>query len=423
MPAMTLSKSPLMVMTLFVLSRADRRTLEAGDLAVSKVQARTQCPYGDADASRKAGTIPFNCHGFATPGGGSTCPALNAAKLKTVRAFQMKHHASFMEGIGGYPLSPVFDKSEFIRGDETYEELVKLHIKGLVHEEMKAFEDKILLKKFAERLKIPTTAMHFGAHADDWDRDAFMARLKELCTTEDDFFIKATHLAWSKGQQIVRNWQETCKNNLDDKVAELADFVETSILNVQASPADEHLQLLTPGVTVESLFKTGGESTKPLEAKVQVLWGKVHHMFFFGEDDRGCKINVGSWQIYGDKTGWDLQGIIHPRGGNDALGDRILEEAFQPMVDYAERFSRSVEADFMRVDFFLRPPDSPTGGDWVIEMNECESVSGMRHTFERQGIGAIWRDGYVMSRLAMTETKYEKISNNTRADRDNLHLD
>eukprot|EP00419_Tripos_fusus_P022947 CAMPEP_0172720610 /NCGR_PEP_ID=MMETSP1074-20121228/77281_1 /TAXON_ID=2916 /ORGANISM="Ceratium fusus, Strain PA161109" /LENGTH=439 /DNA_ID=CAMNT_0013546149 /DNA_START=71 /DNA_END=1390 /DNA_ORIENTATION=+ len=437
---MTLSKSSLMMIALFVLSEAIRDEkvdlkpkIQSDEKTLDRVDsARSNCPYGDAAASRKAGTKSFNCHGFATgPAGdwGASCPDLQAARLKTVRAFQMKHHASFMEGVGGYTLSPVFDKSEAIRGDETYEELVKLHIKGLLHPGMATFEDKILLKQFARVLGIPTTKMHFGAHAagrgaeDEYDRANFIELLKDLCDSgEDDFFIKATHLAWSKGQKIVLNWQEQCRHNKENAVNEYADFAEQEVLNVQAGAADEHLQQLIPGVTVESLFKTGGDSNKPLEAKVQVVWGKVHHMFFFGEDDRGCKVNVGSWQVYGDKTGWDLNGIIQPGGGNDALGDRILEEAFQPMVDYAEKFAKGVQADFMRVDFFLRQPAN-TGGDWMIEMNECESVSGMRHTLERLGLGAIWRDGYVMSRLKMTGEKYTRISDNTQADRDKLELD
>merc|ERR1712008_652412 len=123
------------------------------------------------------------------------------------------------------------------------------------------------------------------------------------------------------------------------------------------------------------------------------------------------------------KTGWDLKGIIKPRGGNNEFGDRLLEEAFQPMVDFAERFARSVEADFMRVDFFLRPPDEETGGDWTIEMNECESVTGSQHTFERRGLEAIWRDGYIMSRLAMDSEKYKKIRNNTQEARNEWKLD
>jgi hypothetical protein len=410
--------------------QSERRTQKRFESAFSEVQVATRtCPYGDETAAKAGTDKSFSCHGFAT-GGGTTCPALQAMRIKTVRAFQINHHASFLEGVGGYPLAPVFDKSKHIRGDETHEELMKLQIKGLMHEDIVNFEDKIYLKKLADRLGIPTTKLYFGAHQNDWERENFNKALEELCTTSkiDAFFMKPTHLAWSKGIKIVRNFRsDYCDKDpqqKQQKMDEYATFIETEILAKKASEADAHLRkYLTPGVTVESLFQTGGASTQPLEAKVQVVWGKVHHMFIFGMDHRGCRVHVGAWQIYGDKTGWDLKGIIKPRGGNDELGDRLLEEAFQPMVDYAERFARSLEADFMRVDFFLRPPDAETGGDWKIEMNECESVTGSQHTFERRGLEAIWRDGYIMSRLAMDSEKFQKIRNNTQEARNEWKLD
>jgi hypothetical protein len=427
---MTLSYSSLMMFALVAIAETTRD--EAKNAAVMELEHGQQshvreCPYGSDEDSRIGGDSSFNCHGYAS-GEGTTCPALQVERLKTAKAFQFKHHASFLKRVGGYPLSPLFDKSKDIRGDETYEELLHLHIKGLANNEttseMEALEDKIYLKQKAKKLGIPTTAMHYGAHVgEEWKRDKFNQALVDLCNRNvDDFFIKATHLAWSQGQKIVKDFQKDCKSNISKVQEEFANFIETEILNRKASDADEHLQKLSPGVTVESLFKTGGKSIKPLEAKVQVLWGKMHHMFFFGMDDRGCRVNVGTWQIYGDKTGWDLSGIIQPGGGNDALGDRLLKEAFQPMVNYAERFARSVEADLMRVDFFLAP--DPNGKGWKIEMNECESVTGMQHTYERQGLGAIWRDGYIMSdRLAMNPEKYKQIRANVVKDRTKLNLD
>jgi len=410
--------------------QSEMRTQERFESSFSEVRAATSnCPYGNEAAAKEGHETSFSCHGFAK-GEGTTCPALQAKRIKTVRAFQINHHASFLEGVGGYPLSPVFDKTKAIRGDETHEELVQLQIKGLMHEDIVHFEDKIYLKALAERLGIPTTKLYFGAHKDDWNRTNFKEALDGLCTKSDidKFFMKPTHLAWSKGIRIVKDFrkkycEEEDQHKKEQQMMEYVTHIEQEILNKRASEADAHLRLyLVPGVTVESLFSTGGASIQPLEAKVQVLWGKVHHMFLFGMDHRGCRVHVGAWQIYGDKTGWDLNGIIKPSGGNDEFGDKLLDEAFQPMVNYAERFARSLEADFMRVDFFLRPPDKENL-DWKIEMNECESVTGAQHTFERRGIEAIWRDGYIMSRLAMTPYKYAKIRNNTQAARDGWRLD
>jgi len=407
-------------------SESAATTWERFASAFPEIHADSSCPYGDEEKAKSGGVTSFDCH-WKSEGMGSSCPDLQATRLKAVRTFQAKNYASFLDGVSGYPLSPLFDKSAHVKGDETYEQMDKLQIQGLMHPEVINLEDKINLKKLAKSLGVPTTTMYFSAHENDWDRELFKKSLGKICTMGiDGFFIKATHLAWSKGQYLVKDFQKDCqqKTSSDRISEELAKFIEESILSVKASVADAHLrEYLTPGVTVESLFKTGGLSTQPLEAKVQVLWGKVHHMFLIGTDNRGCRVNGGSWQIYGDKTGWDLAGMIKPTGGNDALGDRLLEKAFQPMVDYAERFARGVRADLMRVDFFIGIPDK-ADGEWLIQMNECESVSGHPYWHERHGLGAIWRDGYVLSnRVAMTPKTWSSIVKETQADRDALGLD
>merc|ERR1719433_2076643 len=134
--------------------------------------------------------------------------------------------------------------------------------------------------------------------------------------------VKAVHLGWSQGQKIVKNFQTVCKDEEKNTpyVAQLIDFIEKEVIGQLASEADSHLRdFVEPGVTVEELWTTGGSSARPLEVKVQCLWGKVHHMFFIGEDARGCIVQTGSMQLYADKTGWDMKGIVGPVGTNDEL--------------------------------------------------------------------------------------------------------
>jgi len=393
--------------------------------------ASSNCPYGSEDDSTIGGLTSFQCH-WKSPGMGSSCPALQADRLKAARRFQSSTYAEFVDNADGYPLKPVFDKSAKIVGDETYEALDKFQIEGLMHEDVAQVEDKILLKSLAKDLGVPATTAFYGSHKSDWSPETFKNAVKGLCTDGvDSFMIKATHLAWSNGMKLVRGWQETCHaSDADRRIAELAEFIETEVLGQIASEADAHLRLyLEPGVTVEELFRTGGQSVQPLEAKTVVLWGKVHHMFLIGSDSRGCRTQSGAWQIYGDKTGWDLNGMIGAsdtwlfEGGSDPLNRRILNNAFDRMVEYAEKFAQGVGADMMRVDFFLGIPEDPKA-DIVIKMNECESVSGHPYWHERQGIGGMWRDGYVLSdRLSMTPDKWAKLNNNTWDDRSAWKLD
>jgi hypothetical protein len=313
-----------------------------------------------------------------------------------------------LDSAKSFPLKPIFDKTEKVYGLETYEEMLQVHVQGLTHPDVVQIEDKIMLKDLTARAGVPATKMYFGAHKSDWSITKFKRMLGTLCLTGvDSFIIKAVHLAWSQGQKIVRGWQKDCpfEGPTNTKIAALADFVDKEIINARASEAEQHLNLVEPGVIVEELFKTGGHSKAPLEAKVQTLWGKVHHMYFVGDDPRGCKSFNSAWSYNGDKTGWDLKGM-RGEGVNDEVGD-LVAAAFDGISRAAEKFVAAVGADVMRVDFFLGFNDD---GSVEYKLNEVESISGSRYWHERDGMGRAWVDGYVLSdRVRMTSSKWDKV--------------
>jgi len=380
------------------------------------------CPYKYRleDGEMVGGHSSYNCHLSAT-GHGNTCPSLQQARLKTVRTFQAANYNEFLNRAKNFEIKPLFDKTEKIRGLESYEEMVRMHVDGLMHPDVVEIEDKLLLKDLLKKLEIPATETYFGAHKDDWDINAFKRSLGHLCLTGvDSFIIKAVHLAWSAGQKIVTGWQNDCPHNssTNAKLEELAEFVDKEIMGQLASEADGHLrEYVKPGMTMEALFKTGGHSKRPLEAKVQVLWGKVHHMFFVGEDSRGCVSYQGAWSVLGDRTGWNLNGI----SGSDEVAELVMNQAFDDLVKHSEKFATEVGADVMRVDFFIGFRD---GGKVEIRMNEAESVSGARYAWERDGLGKAWVDGYVLSdRMKMTSGKWDMIYMETERARSNANLD
>lgn len=387
--------------------------------------ASSTCPYGDVEASKIGGTTSFNCN-WKSEGKGNTCPELQLQRLRAAHAFGASHHTDYVAQARNLKLKPLFDKTSLVVGDETYEDLDALHIKGLEREEVVEVEDKINLKALAAKLGVPTTKMYFGAHKGDWNPEAFKETARALCGQNvDAFIVKATHLAWSAGQQIVKGWQETCRSepSLSARTQDLVQFIEDKVLGQVSRDADAHLRFLEPGVTVEELFRTGGNSLQPLEAKVTVLWGKVYSVIMCGSDHRGCQSQSGSWMFFGDKTGWDMKGMINPEGGNDPVGDRVLKNAFGRMSTYAENFAKGVGADYMRVDFFLGTPEAENG-DITIMLNECESVSGWPFYYLRQGLGSAWRDGYLnLNTFSLTPEKWDRLMGNTKDDRDSLHLD
>jgi len=393
------------------------------------------CPYNfkyDGDTMefvglqielQRGGNMSFECHMKST-GMGNTCPELQQARLKAARTFQEANYRDFVKRAQQFPLKPLFDKSDKVFGLESYEEMVQLQVQGLMHKDSVYIEDKILLKQLLNEHAIPATTAYFGAHKDEWNITKFKRMLGGLCLKGvDRFMIKAVHLAWSKGQRIVRGWQTDCpyEDLTNRKIEELANFVDREIMNVIASEADQHLRMIQPGVIVEELFKTGGHSKRPLEAKVQTLWGKVALMTFIGEDPRGCVSQDPAWHYFRDGTGWDLKGMLGSTAGNDEVSDLVLSSAFDGMVENAEKFATVVGADSMRVDFFVGfRPD----GSVDYKVNEVESISGARYWHERDGLGRAWVDGYVLSdRMKMTSAKWDQITSLAESARANNKLD
>jgi len=99
-------------------SEGSTSTWEKFASAFPEMHANSNCPYGDEDVAKSGGVTSFDCH-WKSEGMGSSCPDLQAIRLKAARTFQAKNYASFLDGVSGYPLSPLFYKAAHVKGDET----------------------------------------------------------------------------------------------------------------------------------------------------------------------------------------------------------------------------------------------------------------------------------------------------------------
>jgi hypothetical protein len=351
------------------------------------------CPYqpGDGSAMFCTGSRAIS----ANPGDVSHyCADLQTKRIAAFNQFYANSYQSFMESAKGFEVADLFDKSAKLVGNETYEQMLMQHVKCMSVPEASKIEDKIILKKTAQDAGVPVTDWYFGAHESDFSRSALEDALVKVCEAGvDAFIIKATHLAWSMGQKIVRGWQKTCmKAGLHDEIAVLANFIEGSVLALRNTDPDmQHLaESLKPGVIIEELFSTGGLSGVPLEAKTMVVWGKVFDIYMKGEDNRGCAISGGNWDVYGDGTGWNLNGMMNEK--SDAASDFFMQNMFPKIKEYAETFAgQHLKADLARIDFFINTEN----GD--VKLNEVETVSGNWYAIEHEELGAIWRNGYLIN--------------------------
>jgi len=383
------------------------------------VVAAAQCPYSVEDvparsmfcyseASTTSGAVPH--------AGPEACDELSAKRLLAHTEFAAEAYEGFMEAAKVFPLAPLFDQSALLVGDEIYESLLHNHIEVMKQPEAAQIEDKIILKKTAAAAGVPTTEMYFGATLDTFDRAGFREALQETCRRGvPALFIKATHMAWSAGQKIVRGWQETCQGaDLAAEIEKLADYVVDDVLTLRNTDADSaHLaEAVRPGVIVEEIFQSGGASGRPLEAKALFVWGELYEVFMIGEDERGCSSTCGSWKVYGNGNGWNLNGMLKEK--DDAESEIFMRDWFPKVKDLGSKMVKHIGADLARVDFFL-------GQDGLVELNEIETVSGAWYEHERRELGDIWRDGYIVAgRLSITQAKWDSRMQHADEDRSKL---
>merc|ERR1712232_138316 len=111
-----------------------------------------------------------------------TCPELQQQRLKVSRMHIASRYNEFVQAAVHFPLNPIYDKSERMIGDESYENMVNYHIDIPNQFPSSVFiQNKINAKKFARSHGVPTTTSYYGAHKREWDRSIFAARMKALC--------------------------------------------------------------------------------------------------------------------------------------------------------------------------------------------------------------------------------------------------
>jgi len=305
-------------------------------------------------------------------------PALkiNKAHLRIAAQFEYRNMARMVRAAEDYPLHRMFDKSHKIAGDETYEALIKMHVDTLAENDISEMEDKLLLKRTAEQLGVPTSCHFYAAHRGEYNAKEMRAALANAVASGiTSYIVKPTHMAWSTGILVVRDQDKDL------------DFVEAhiqhNILDQHNDGADNaHLLTLEPGVIIEEYFgkKPGAPAMIPLECKVQLVWGEVHDAWFVGQDQDGYQLHNETVKIYGDGSSWGI---------TDARSWIIKEGHWERIVEYSTKMARGLGADFIRADFFLAP------GLTDVALNEVEAVNGNPHWNERKGIGEVWRLGYV----------------------------
>lgn len=265
-------------------------------------------------------------------------------------------------------------------------------------------KDKCIMYDFFKRHGLPGAA-RLGATV----RDAFTAQsanaalglareraFQEGLSTDDAVFLKACHLTQGSDNGVLKTTVAGLAE--DPKVAEWAVAKMAQRPNDNWRPWSLHMNVLLaavqPGFLVQQTFprapptrsRPGLLPGRPVEAKVEVIWGRAYLAFF--HDYVVYALRDGSMETF-SRGGIDGSLLHASKPGGGPLEWVAREEFLEPLWQLAEAVAKSIGTEQVRVDVFL-DPDNPKG----CVINEISLASGVMHRYHAPYMARLWTQGF-----------------------------
>jgi len=209
-----------------------------------------------------------------------------------------------------------------------------------------------------------------------------------------EVYIKACHLTQGSDNGTLR---VIMSEATDSTMEEVSEWVRTKF---RQKPSDfwrpwskemnKLLAVIRPGVMIQRAFDgPNGDAIgllpKPIEAKVEVLWGRAYLAFL--HDYKVFALRNGQLEKYQGISG-NVQHIpVFPQELAWVADEQ--HDYLTPVFELAELVARRVGIEQIRVDIFIRPgqPKSPV-------VNEISLASGVLYRFHAPYLARLWVEGY-----------------------------
>uniref|UniRef100_A0A7S3YYT8 ATP-grasp domain-containing protein n=1 Tax=Lotharella globosa TaxID=91324 RepID=A0A7S3YYT8_9EUKA len=309
-----------------------------------------------------------------------------------------------------------------VTGGETWQDMVVGRMNGMVkqlkdkgRDDYKVEKDKCEMYGHFARNDIPYVPL-LGMWETEESLITYLKQLRsEVGKHTFPLWLKSCHLTQGDDAGRIKIGKSDLES--DSKFNKIIDWVKTKWQQVPndnarawSNDAAVILEALTPRFLIQTSYagpygdSVGFTHRAPVELKVEVIWGRAY------------LANICDYEAYALRDGtierWDtslFSKIAHAPVTDPEQNKQVqwlLDEGHMEKVyALAEKVCRSMQADQVRVDIFVRPGD-PDG----LVVNEISISPGALYKWHAQFMATAWRQGHVDKSFhptVYTKTVYE----------------
>jgi len=307
----------------------------------------------------------------------------------------------------------------FPRTDATWEELISFRVQRMAEflekDDIRDFlieKDKCFMYNFFKSQGIPFVPIYGIFSNRKAAASSVQSILKSVGEGENSMiFIKACHLTQGSDNGTLRVQGSTVssKEGLEDIskwITTKFDQIPTDNWRPWSPDMNKLLSTVRPGVMIQESFVGPfgdffGGYPKPVEAKVEVIWGKAYLSFL--HDYKVFTFRDGTTERYRE----DLNGnVLHNSEPDTQLSWLYQKDYMTPVYKLAELVAKKIGIDQIRVDIFITPgsPDRPV-------VNEISLASGVLYRFHGPRMARLWIDGHIARGVQQSTTLTARNSN------------
>jgi len=304
-----------------------------------------------------------------------------------------------------------------LTGKETWQDMVVGRMKGMVdqlktsgYDDFKVEKDKCEMYGFLQRNNLPFVPL-LGMWTDKQTLLDYLEELRrEINKHQFPLWLKSCHLTQGDdaGRRIIKREDLADPLRFEKLKAWVSGKWEqrpNDDARAWSNDAKKILDTLQPRFLIQTSYagpygdSVGFTERAPVELKIEVLWGRAY------------LANICDYEAYALRDGtierWDtslFSKIAHAPVADPAQNKKVqwlkeeghLERAYK----LAEKVCRSMLADQVRVDIFVRPGDLEG-----VVVNEISISPGALYKWHAQFMATTWRRGHVEHVYTLKDTK------------------
>eukprot|EP00471_Norrisiella_sphaerica_P002187 CAMPEP_0184487712 /NCGR_PEP_ID=MMETSP0113_2-20130426/10282_1 /TAXON_ID=91329 /ORGANISM="Norrisiella sphaerica, Strain BC52" /LENGTH=407 /DNA_ID=CAMNT_0026870101 /DNA_START=241 /DNA_END=1461 /DNA_ORIENTATION=+ len=254
-------------------------------------------------------------------------------------------------------------------------------------------KDKCFMYNFFESQAIPYVPMYGIFRKKEAALGATLSLLNSTALRHKAIYLKACHLTQGSDDGTLQVKMEEIPEGANAAKRQIETWIRKKM---SQKPKDfwrpwslamnKLLDTVRPGMLIQKQFEGPfgdvlGLLPKPIEAKVEVIWGRAYLAFL--HDYKVFALRDGTFEKYNSDVAGNVLHISVP--DTELTWLKEDDDYLTPVFELAELVARKIGVDQLRVDIFIKPgnPEHPV-------VNEISLASGVLHRHHAKYMARLW---------------------------------